>query len=97
MAIRVLATIPDLAADPQQRAVAPKAVTSPDREIPTRKAPRRSHRSFPGVSIAALTLVAAAIWSLVAIREATRPEPDQKGSRIAAEPTDHGATETTRR
>jgi len=97
MAMRVLATIPELllAADPIA------AGEPPDRSIrPAEpRAPRRprSRTSFPGVSIAALAVVAAAIWSLVAIREATRSGPDAATRRIATEPADAAAAETTLR
>jgi hypothetical protein len=96
MAIRVLATIPELpVAREQVSAVAEAALPRPA-PLPC---PRR-HRArapFPGVSIAALTIVAAAIWSLVALHEATMPGVEAETTRIADESADAGAAETTLR
>jgi len=107
MAIRVLATIPELAvefplpAEPPQRAAAVEAEPPPPRPAP-RPAARADRRvrpraSFPGVSIAALTLVAAAVWSLVAISELKRYATNTERTRLAAESVDARGSETTLR
>lgn len=101
MAIRVLATIPELAVDPPLPAEPPQPAALMEAEAPPpRPAPRADRRirpraSFPGVSIAALALVAAAIWSLVAIRELKRHATDAASPRLAAESTDARGPETT--
>jgi len=102
MAIRVLATIPELHAAPEPVAPEPVAPKEPLAALPRPApppAPRRvrARASFPGISVATLAVVAAAIWSLVALREAGSPGPEAKAPRIAAESIDAGATETTRR
>lgn len=100
MAIRVLATIPELPVTASP--VAPEPTASEEQAPVPRPAPlpapRRAHAkaSFPGVSVVVLALVAAALWSLAASREATR-RGSQGTARIAAEPLDAGATETIRR
>jgi len=107
MAIRVLATIPELAVDlplpaePPQPAAAVEVEPPPLPPLP-RPAARadwrvRPRASFPGVSIATLALVAAAIWSLVAIRELERHATDAKRTRLAAESVDARGPETTLR
>jgi len=102
MAIRVLATIPELpvahgevTSDPAvpEHAAAPLPRPAP----PPSPRRTRARASFPGVSIAALAIVAAALWSLVAIREATRPGFEAETTRIADESADAGAAETTLR
>ena len=108
MAIRVLATIPELPAAAESVASEPvmpveAAAVLPRPELLPRPSPSpaprrgRARASFPGVSVAALAVVAAAIWSLVAVREARRPGPETETTRIAAESVDAGATETIRR
>jgi hypothetical protein len=118
MAIRVLATFPELPSDPPvavpddrptargfrapadaaEPAEAPpvdaadpglRPVVSPAPRRPRRVRPRAS---FPGASVAALAVVAAAVWSLIAIREAKRPAAD--AVRLAAEVAEGGAAET---
>jgi hypothetical protein len=107
MAIRVLATIPELAVDlplpaePPQPAAAVEAEPPPPRPAP-RPAARADRRvrpraSFPGVSIAALALVAAAVWSLVAISEFKRQATHADRTRLAAESIDARGPETTLR
>jgi hypothetical protein len=105
MAIRVLATIPELAAELPLPADAPQPAAAAEAPLP-QPAPRPAARadrrvrprgSFPGVSIAALALVAAAIWSLVAIRELKQSATDAERPRLAAESADAGAPETTLR
>ena len=95
MAIRVLATIPELPVAPEP--VAALEAAGPLARPAPLSAPRRARASFPGVSIAALALVAATVWSLVAIREATRLGTDAENARIAAELADTNAPETTLR
>ena len=102
MAIRVLATIPELpvvAGPVAPEPAAPVEAAAPLPRPAPLPAPRRgrARASFPGISVAALAVVAAAIWSLVALREARRLDPEAEATRIAAEPVDAGATETTRR
>jgi hypothetical protein len=107
MAIRVLATIPELAAELPLPADAPLPAAAAEADAPPpRPTPRpaaradwrvRPRTSFPGVSIAALALVAAAIWSLVAIRELKQSATDAERPRLAAESADAGASETTLR
>ena len=103
MAIRVLATIPELPSVPDQGAAvvvaAPLLRPDPLPRLASLPAPHqaRARASFPGLSIAALALVAAAVWSLVAVREATHSAPHAATPRIAAEPAVAGAAETTRR
>ena len=97
MAIRVLATIPELPVAPERVAPVEAAIQQPvaaPRPTTRRTRPRAS---FPGVSVAALALIATAIWSLVAIREVTRQHPRTETPRIATEAVDAGATETTLR
>jgi hypothetical protein len=60
----------------------PRPAVSPAARRPRRIRPRAA---FPGASVAALAVVAAAIWSLIAIREAKQPTADERGVRIAAE------------
>ncbi len=101
MAIRVLAIIPELPVAPGRvvpEPVVPEEAVAPVPRPAPLPVPRRAHAkaSFPGVSVAVLALVAAALWSLAAFREATRPG-SQGTARIAAEPLDAGATETIRR
>lgn len=108
MAIRVLATIPELPAAAESVTSEPvypveAAAPLPHPALLPRPSPQpaprrgRARGSFPGVSVAALAVVAAAIWSLVAVREARRPGSEAQTTRLAAEPIDAGATETTRR
>ena len=108
MAIRVLATFPELPAPPERAhglepaAAGPAPPAVPAREAPTPTAAkpprrRRSRASFPGSSIAALAVIAAAIWSLVAFREARRPGGMAGEPRIAAETAQSAAPETTLR
>ena len=108
MAIRVLATFPELAAPPERvHALEPAAVEPAPSAVPARDAPAptiakprrrgRSRASFPGSSIAALAVIAAAIWSLVALREARRPGGTANEPRIAAEAAQSAAPETTLR
>jgi hypothetical protein len=101
MAIRVLATIPELpvaAGTVAPEPAAPEEAPAPLPHPAPLPAPRRgrARASFPGVSVAALAVVAAAIWSLVALREATRPGAETDTTRIAAEAAE-GAAETTLR
>lgn len=108
MAIRVLATFPELPA-PHERVhglgpaavePAPPAVAARDAPAPTVAKPSRRGRSrvsFPGSSIAALAVIAAAIWSLVALREARRSGGTTNEPRIAAESAQSTAPETTLR
>lgn len=72
----------------------PRPAVSPAARTPRRIRPRAS---FPGASVAALAVVAAAVWSLIAIREARRPATADRGVRIAAETADAGAAEATLR
>ncbi len=121
MAIRVLATFPELpsalpvsrdqpasfasavradAREPVAAAPADAAEPLPRPAVsPPARPPRRirSRASFPGGSVAALAVVAAAIWSLIAIREARQPATAERGIRIAAETADAGAAEATLR
>lgn len=97
MAIRVLATIPELPVAPEQVALVEAAAQLPFSTPQPTIRRRRARASFPGFSVAALAMVAAAIWSLVAIREATRQHPRAETTRIATEAADAGATETTLR
>jgi hypothetical protein len=96
MAIRVLATFPELpsAAEPIP---APVEAAGPPPRPASPPPPRRtrSRAAFPGVSVAALAVMAAAIWSLVAIREAVRPGTEPDRPRLAAGPVDATAAETT--
>jgi hypothetical protein len=101
--MRLLATIPEIVVPSVAPPVAADdaATATPHVErlatIPPRSARRRSFRvtpkpGFPFVSAAALAVVTAVIWSLVAAREAARPEPRQPAVRLAAEPpTETGA------
>jgi hypothetical protein len=59
-----------------------RPVVSPAARRPRRIRPRAA---FPGASVAALAVVAAAVWSLIAIREAKQPAADERGVRIATE------------
>ena len=114
MTIRVLARIPDVGSPPAEppaevasrRAAQPPAAAGPP--PPRREAGRHTGacRERPAASlwcsngsIAALALIAAAVWSAVAFREATRPDPVEPGTRIAAVPSDAAvvAPETTLR
>ncbi len=97
MAIRVLATIPDLSPTP------PKGVARPEAPAPVRgvrdKAPMAAARTlgdraarrgrkrsmFPTSSIVALAVIAAAIWSYVAVREIRGPDNGKAVPRIAAD------------
>lgn len=101
--MRLLATIPELivpsVAPPvatEDAATATPSVERPAAILP-RSARQRSFRvtpkpGFPFVSAAALAVVTAVIWSLVAAREAALPEPRQPAVRLAAEPpTELGA------
>jgi hypothetical protein len=72
----------------------PLPALSPAARPPRRIRPRAS---FPGASVAALAVVAAAIWSLIAIREVRRPAAAERGVRIAAETAAAGAAEATLR
>ena len=114
MTIRVLARIPDIGSPaveqpaevPSGRRVEPPAAARPS--LRPREAGRHTgaRRRRPAASlwcsngsIAALALIAAAVWSAVAYREATRPDPVEPGTRIAAVPSDAAvvAPETTLR
>jgi hypothetical protein len=114
MTIRVLARIPDVGSPPAEqsaevtsgRKVEPSAAAGPSlrqREARRHTGARRQRPAAPlwcsNGSIAALALIAAAVWSAVAYREATRPDPVEPGTRIAAVPSDAAvvAPETTLR
>ncbi|GEM_PF-1598950 len=97
LAIRVLATIPDLSPTP------PEAVARPADRVSARRGahkppvfaartqgarvPRRTRRRsvFPMSSIVALAVIAAAIWSYVAIREIRGPDTAKAEQRVAAD------------
>ena len=93
-AVRADAREPVAAAPADATEPLPRPAVSPAARPPRRIRPRAS---FPGGSVAALAVVAAAIWSLIAIREARQPATAERGIRIAAETADAGAAEATLR
>jgi hypothetical protein len=108
LAIRVLATIPDLSPTPPEAAAPPAAPASTKRptdkpsaitpRVRGERVPRRVRRRsvFPTSSIVALTVIAAAIWSYVAIREIRGPETAKAEQRLAAD-VESASQGTTRR
>lgn len=108
MAIRVLATFPELPAHSERVHGQQPVTASPGPAVgrvslgPRAAAAKTSRRgrtraSFPGISIAALTILSAAIWSLVAFREVRRQGDTPTEPRIAAESAESAAPETTLR
>lgn len=102
--MRVLATFPDLAeptvaAEPVPASMAPADPVLPAASRPPGRRPiRRTHRArFPTGSIVALGLITAAIWALVASREAARP-PRRPAAEawLALEPAAAGEPESRR-
>jgi hypothetical protein len=110
LAIRVLATIPDLSPAPPavvgRRRGPPEPSRTSDTDTRTAKGPapeasgrkrsirpadrppfrrRKSRAIFPSGSITVLAVIAAAIWSYVAVRDMRHPQPSPTGERIAAE------------
>jgi hypothetical protein len=74
-------------------AIVPKRKKRPaDRPLPRR---RKSRAIFPSGSITVLAVIAAAIWSYVAIRDRAQPDKEPVQVRLAAEPASAG-TGTTR-
>jgi hypothetical protein len=105
LAIRVLATIPDL--DPPVKTVDPaaalgvaskgRAATTLEARVhqppPSPRGKRRRRRAiFPSGSITVLAVIALAIWSYVAVREMRRPEHGTTETRLAAEANATGTT-----
>jgi hypothetical protein len=95
--LRVLATIPaivgpsasSVAAAPEEAARPVAAAARPPiepRPADRRRLRRASKPGFPLVSAAALAVITAVIWSLVAAREAGRPGAREPHVRLAAEP-----------
>jgi hypothetical protein len=110
MTIRVLARIPDVGSPPAEiasrRGAEPPAAAGPPLRPQEAGRHTGARRRRPAASlwcsngsIAALALIAAAVWSAVAYLEATRPDPAEPGPRIAAVPSDAAvvAPETTLR
>ena len=92
--MRVLATIPELVTaqpDAEPAVVAPVAPLEPARTI--RVCPRPS---FPWASVAALALVAVAVWSIAGWRDAWRLARQQAEERLASQ-APITASETTLR
>ncbi len=95
--MRLLATIPEIAVTagcqatrPDEPAASPARLTAAPAIIPPRATRRRGGRvvskpGFPFVSAAALAVITAVVWSLVAAREAARPGHHRPAARLAAE------------
>jgi hypothetical protein len=107
--VRVLATFPELL-DPSapgpvggEAALQPASppVAEPSLSVASRWAAARPRRlvrrsRFPTGSIVALAVVAAAVWTLVAVREYAAPDSRRPELRLAAEPAGSAAAEATR-